>query len=79
MRLLMGMAAQKPSGRGLADVNPFVTPFDDEHWVRIEVPARVASPSPGGDGNCLESREGISVGTLLAVELSVGASCGAWE
>jgi hypothetical protein len=50
MRLLMGMAAQKPSGRGLVDVNPFVTLFDDEHQVRIEALARVASPSPGGDG-----------------------------
>ena len=44
-RLLTTTAAYRSSGIGSADANPFVTPFDDEHRVRIEAPARVARES----------------------------------
>jgi hypothetical protein len=44
-RLLTTTHARKSSGVGWADVDPFVTPFDDERRVRIEEPASVARKS----------------------------------
>jgi hypothetical protein len=44
-RLLTTTHARKSSGIGWVDVDPFVTPFDDEHQVRIEAPARAARKS----------------------------------
>lgn len=44
-RLLMTTHARKSSGIGWVDVDPFVTPFDDEHRVTIEAPARDARKS----------------------------------
>ena len=44
-RLLTTTHARKSSDMGWVDIDPFVTPFDDEHQVRIEAPARVARKS----------------------------------
>jgi hypothetical protein len=44
-RLLTTTPARRSSGVGWADVDPFVTPFDDEHQVMIEAPAKALRKS----------------------------------